>query len=157
MHNYHRFLSVASPSWRAFQLVLLTSVCVVQAACAQSGAAVSARAVPAEQIDYQAIAPFVRMGAAWGDRSKGAHGSFGRFPAGAESPPHTHSGAYHGVVIAGLMTNPFAGEQNPPTMGPGSYWFVPAGAAHVTACVSKEPCVFYFHADNAFDFSPAEQ
>jgi quercetin dioxygenase-like cupin family protein len=116
----------------------------------------SARAVKSSQIEFQQIAPFVKMGAAWGDRATSNHGTFGEFPGGAASPMHTHSGAYHGIVISGTMTNPFGNEKNPPQMGPGSYWFVPANAEHVTACISKEPCLFYFHADGAFDFTPTE-
>jgi len=108
----------------------------------------------AEQIEFKQIAPFVQMGSAWGNRSKGAHGTFGQFPGGASSPLHVHSGDYHAVVISGVMTNPFDNDPNPPKMSAGSYWFVPAGSEHVTACVSKEPCVFYFHANGAFDFSP---
>jgi quercetin dioxygenase-like cupin family protein len=69
---------------------------------------------------------------------------------------HTHSGAYHGVVIKGVMTNPFEGEINPPKLPPGSYWYVPADAVHATACVSNTPCEFYFHADSAFDFTPVK-
>ncbi len=113
--------------------------------------------IKADQVNYEAVAPFVSMGSAWGDRSKGKHGTFGRFPGGAASPLHTHSGAYHGIVISGRMTNPFRGEAQPPEMGPGSYWYVPAGVAHITACVSKEPCTFYFHANGAFDFAPAKK
>ena len=114
------------------------------------------QAIPANQIQFEQIAPFVKMGAAWGDRTAASHGTFGEFPGGAASPLHTHSGAYHGVVISGVMTNPFDGEQSPPQMGPGSYWHVPAGSEHVTACVSKEPCLFYFHADGSFDFTPVQ-
>ena len=117
----------------------------------------SARAVPSSQIEFQQIAPFVKMGAAWGDRSQGSHGTFGEFPGGAASPSHTHSGAYHGIVISGVMTNPFGGESIAPPMGPGSYWYVPANVEHVTACISKEPCLFYFHAESAFDFTPTNQ
>ena len=96
------------------------------------------------------------LSAAYGNRGEGAHGSFGRFPANFATPMHVHTGAYHGIVIRGEMTNPFKGETTPPTMGPGSYWHVPAGAEHATACVSAEPCEFYFHADSAFDFTPVE-
>ena len=109
-------------------------------------------AVPDEMLEFVNINPAIRMAAAFGDRSRGAHGSFGKFPASFSTPMHTHSGAYHGVVIAGEMTNPFAGEKNPPRMGPGSYWYVPAESVHATACVSATPCEFYFHADAAFDF-----
>ncbi|MEH6403286.1 MAG: DUF4437 domain-containing protein [Sneathiella sp.] len=96
------------------------------------------------------------MAHAYGHRGKGAHGSFGRFPANFETPGHPHTGAYHGVVIKGVMTNPFKGEKNAPTMVAGSYWYVPAGMPHTTACVSDTPCEFYFHADGAFDFKPAK-
>ena len=61
-----------------------------------------------------------RVGAAYGDRDKRAHGSFGRFPPTFETPTHVHTGAYHGVVIKGVMTNPFGAEQNSPSMEPGS-------------------------------------
>lgn len=113
------------------------------------------RVVRAQDVVFQEVAPFVSMGAAWGDRGTGPHGTFGVFPGGASSPPHTHSGAYHAVVVSGVMTNPFGDEADPPEMSAGSYWYVPAGAPHVTACVSPQPCVFYFHADGAFDFAPA--
>ena len=112
--------------------------------------------LPASLVEYQQVAPFVKMGPAWGNRMSGAHGTFGAFPGGAASPWHTHSGAYHAVVISGTMTNPFRGETDPPEIAAGSYWFVPAGEVHQTSCVSTEPCVFYFHAEVAFDFTVAE-
>jgi quercetin dioxygenase-like cupin family protein len=112
--------------------------------------------VPHDALSFHQIAPFVKMAAAYGDRANGAHGTFGEFPGGASSPPHTHSGAYHGVVISGTMTNPFPGEGDPPTLAAGSYWYVPAGQPHVTACVSDEPCRFYFHAAGKFDFAPLD-
>lgn len=102
------------------------------------------------------INPAIKMAPAYGDRSVGAHGSFGQFPANFETPVHTHTGAYHGIVIKGIMTNPFDGDKNAPKMGPGSYWYVPAGAVHSTACVSDTPCEFYFHADSGFDFHVVE-
>ena len=111
----------------------------------------------AETLEFQNINPKIQMAAAYGDRSKGSHGSFGKFPANFSTPPHTHTGAYHGVVIQGVMTNPFEGEANPPKMSPGSYWYVPAGSTHTTACVSAIPCQFYFHADSNFDFHPVGQ
>jgi quercetin dioxygenase-like cupin family protein len=91
-----------------------------------------------------------------GDRASGAHGTFGLFKAGGASPNHVHSGAYHGVVIKGVMIDPFGNETNSPRLGPGSYWCVPASAKHVTACVSKEPCLFDFYADTAVDFTPVK-
>ena len=113
-------------------------------------------ALPGWQLDFQNINPAIKMAAAYGDRNVGAHGSFGAFPPNFTTPVHTHTGAYHGVVIKGVMTNPFDGEESPPTLEPGSYWYVPAGSDHATACVSNFPCEFYFYADAAFDFLVAE-
>ncbi len=113
-------------------------------------------AMPAAKLDFQNLNPMIKMADAYGDRAKGAHGTFGTFPANFVTPLHTHTAAYHGVVIKGVMTNPFKGEANPPRMPPGSYWYVPAEAVHKTACVSNEPCEFYFHADSAFDFKPVQ-
>ena len=106
----------------------------------------------AEAIAYVDINPAIQFGPAWGNISTTAHGTFAKFSGKFQTPFHTHSGSYHGVVIKGEMTNPFQGEVNPPVMGSGSYWFVPANSVHATACVSAEPCEFYFHADSHFDF-----
>lgn len=113
-------------------------------------------ALPGWQLAYENVNPMIKMATAWGDKDTAAHGTFGKFPPSFATPLHSHSGAYHGVVLSGVMTNPFEGEEKAPTLEPGSYWYVPAGAAHTTACVSKTPCSFYFHADSAFDFQPAE-
>ena len=109
---------------------------------------------PGWQLDYQNINPMIKFAPAYGDRGHGAHGTFGRFPPGFSAPWHTHSGAYYAVVISGVMTNPFRGEDAAPTMEAGSYWYVPANLEHVTACVSQVPCVFYFYSTQAFDFNP---
>jgi len=109
-----------------------------------------------ENLQFQNINPMIKMAAAYGDKSAGGHGTFGKFPANFKTPEHTHTNAYHGVVLKGVMTNPFNGDKNPPKMQSGSYWYVPAGVEHATACVSNTPCEFYFHADSAFDFHPVK-
>jgi quercetin dioxygenase-like cupin family protein len=111
---------------------------------------------PAADYTFDTITPFLSFSDAYGDRATGAHGTFGVIPANTASPSHIHSAAYHGVVIKGVMTDGFNGETNPPKLAPGSYWYVPANAVHITACVSAEPCLFYTHSDAKFDFAPAE-
>ncbi len=110
-----------------------------------------------DQLEWVEIAPFVQMSDVTGNMGTGGHGTIGKFTPNSASPLHTHTGAYHGVVISGVMTNPFGDEKDPPKLTPGSYWYVPGGAEHVTACVSDEPCVFYFYADDKFDFIPVEK
>ena len=111
---------------------------------------------PAADYAFDTITPFLSFSDAYGDRATGAHGTFGIIPANTASPSHIHSAAYHAVVIKGVMTDGFNGEKDPPRLPPGSYWFVPANAVHITACVSVEPCLFYTHSDAKFDFAPAE-
>ena len=136
----------------------LASASVI-ACAAQAGSAFDPErpvTTPAASLAFENINPAISMATAWGDRGKGAHGTFGKFPGSFITPFHTHSGAYHGIVVKGVMTNPFEGETDPPKMSPGSYWYVPAEAVHATACVSETPCEFYFHAETGFDFHPVD-
>ena len=110
-----------------------------------------------EGLAWTEIIPGIQFAAAHGDWSKEAHGKFIRFDAGIATPAHTHGGSYHGVVIAGTVTNPYGGETDPTEMGPGAYWYVPAGAEHVTACVSDDPCLFYTHSAGPWDLSLVEE
>lgn len=113
-------------------------------------------ALPSGEITYENVNEAIQMADVWGDRATGPHGTFGKFAANFEAPLHTHTFAYHGTVLAGVMTNPFGkkGEKNPPRMPAGSYWYVPAGLPHTTACVSDTPCQFFFSSEGAFDFIP---
>ncbi len=104
------------------------------------------------------------MADAWGNRGTGAHGTLGVFPPGFTAPSHIHPNDYHGTVLRGIMTNPFGTDLEPlldgkrshgeTRMGPGSYWYVPAGSQHTTTCVGPEVCWFYFHSEAKFDFDP---
>ncbi len=130
---------------------LVISGCAAQAISAEGDVA-----LPAWQRGFEPMNPMIKMAPAYGDRSKGAHGTFGQFAPNFMAPWHTHSESYDGVVISGVMTNPFAGEENPPKMGPGSYWHVPGKSVHTTACISDTPCEFYFNSKGAFDFIPVK-
>lgn len=113
-------------------------------------------AKPAQEFKFDTIMPTLKFSDAYGDRASTAHGRFAVIAGKWATPSHTHSAAYHGVVIRGVVTNGFDGDKNPPKLGAGSYWYVPADAVHVTACVSKEPCMVYLHSDGKFDLKPAE-
>lgn len=98
----------------------------------------------------------IKFANAYGDRNTGAHGTFGLFPPGFETPLHTHSASYRAIVVRGVMTNPFDGEAEPPMLTPRSYWEVEAGVPHTNACISAEPCEFFMYSDAAFDFAAEE-
>ena len=56
----------------------------------------------------------------------------------------------HGQEVPGEVV-PLDSRAWSPILGPGAYGRVPGGAPHVTAFVSDEPCLFYTHADAAWD------
>ncbi|MCX8230439.1 MAG: hypothetical protein OTJ45_01290 [Alphaproteobacteria bacterium] len=74
------------------------------------------------------------------------------------TPNDRHSAAYRGVLIEGVMTNPFGAEDptNASRLAAGSDWQVPVGEAHATACGSDGPYRAYFHSAVAFDLKPVE-
>jgi quercetin dioxygenase-like cupin family protein len=136
---------------------ILAALFVVAFYASVSAAEDKPAVVTFEQLEWVEIAPFISMSSVNGDMGTGAHGTVGKFKPNSATPPHTHTGAYHAVVVSGAMTNPFGDEKDPPKLTPGSYWYVPAGAEHVTACVSDTPCVFYFYSDGKFDFIPVAE
>ena len=66
-----------------------------------------------------------------------------RFEPGEATPRHSHSRPYVGLLVTGAMKDPFTAARQGVTIGPGTYWYVPAQAKHVTACVSEKPCLAY--------------
>jgi len=126
------------------------------ASVAQAESAVENKATPADQRAFFTVSDPIEFAVATGDLQKGPQGTFGRFPGNFSTPEHTHRHAYEAIVISGEMINPFDGDDNPPLMGPGSFWSVAAGAKHATACVSEEPCEFFMFASQGFDFTLAE-
>lgn len=136
------------------RFTVLAALCSISLATAASaGEEIENKAIPADQLEFFVVADPIQFAVATGDLQNGPQGTFGRFPAHFITPVHTHSHAYQAVVISGQMTNPFEGEENPPVMGPGSFWSVAANAVHATACVSDEPCEFFMFATEGFDFT----
>jgi hypothetical protein len=91
---------------------------------------------------------------AYGDLSKGPHGTFIRMPAGFASRVHRHHADYWGVVISGVAVNaaPEVADQAPP-LPAGSYWLQKGDEAHVTRCISATACVFFISQQGAFDYT----
>lgn len=94
-----------------------------------------------------------------GDRFAEAYQALVKLPAGTVSPPHVKSANMYGVMLQGEMTH-YAADENPDAarkMGVGSYYSIPKGMAHISACVSLTPCIAYLYPDGAFDFVPVQQ
>jgi hypothetical protein len=101
----------------------------------------------------------VAFAALQGDRFAEPYQALVRLPAGTISPPHVKSANMYGVMLQGEMIH-YANGENPETarkIGPGSYYSISSGMAHVSACVSDVPCIAHLYQDGAFDFLPVKQ
>lgn len=115
---------------------------------------------PASEVQFNEIIPdVVSFATVAGDRKNGAHGTFVRVMPGQATPPHTHSAGYHAVVLEGKFENPVEGDRHSEiTLTKGSYYYIPAGAKHVTRCAadSAVACLTFFYQDVPFDFTTVE-
>ena len=101
----------------------------------------------------------VAFSALQGDRFVEPYQALVRLPAGTISPPHVKSANMFGIMLQGKMIH-YADGEDPDSarvIGPGSYYSISSGLAHVSACVSDELCVAYLYQDGAFDFLPVAQ
>jgi quercetin dioxygenase-like cupin family protein len=97
----------------------------------------------------------VQQAVAWGDPAKGAHGSFVKFAPGAEAPLHIHTASGRSVVVSGTVVISPEG-QKPRELGPGSFFSVPGGTKHTTACKAGAECIIYSEWLGPFDIKPVE-
>jgi Domain of unknown function (DUF4437) len=102
---------------------------------------------PIEEAVFRPVNPKLPDGPAIavlrGDPDTGPSDMLLRMPRGT-SPLHTHSADYTLVVIEGKMRHYARAEDaaTAPALGPGSYWFQPAGSAHGDECVS-DVCLMF--------------
>lgn len=88
---------------------------------------------------------------AYGDLTRGPHGTFIKMPAGYVSPAHIHTDDYWAVVVSGVMVNkkPDGADVALPI---GSYYFQKGGERHVTKCISPSECIFFVSQNGKFDY-----
>ena len=111
---------------------------------------------PPQSLAWETTAEGVAFAALSGDRWSEPYFAMVRLPAGTASPLHFKTAAMFGVMIEGQMTHATPQQDSPAVIGPGAYYNVPANLAHVSTCVSAEPCVTMLYQDGAFDFNPVQ-
>ncbi len=90
-----------------------------------------------------------------GDFSAGQHITFIKFPAGMQTPVHTHSHDYVGIVISGVTRHFEPGKPETEVDLPaGSHWSIPADLPHISECLAGEDCVMAIYQNENFDFHP---
>jgi hypothetical protein len=115
--------------------------------------------IPAPALEWASTPEGVAFAALDGDRFAGPYQAMVRLPSGISSPLHVKSANMFGVMIQGEMIHFAKGEdrQKALRVGAGSFYKIPKGLAHVSACVSKVPCIAYLFQDGKFDFVPVAQ
>ena len=117
------------------------------------------RLLSSNDFEWQTTPEGVAFAQLQGDRFSEAYQALVRLPGGTISPPHVKTANMFGVVLEGEMIHYTSNEapEDARIIGPGSFYSIAAGAAHVAACVSETPCVTYLYQDGAFDFVPVTQ
>lgn len=109
-----------------------------------------------DQFDWQETPEGVAFAALDGDRFAESYMAMVRLPAGLVSPAHVKTEDMFGLMMSGEMAHVPAGidPASATPIGPGGWYHIPGGEAHVSACVSEVECVTFLHQPGAFDFSP---
>ena len=121
----------------------------------------SSASVPTTQLKYGStgvtdnVHGEVKAASAYGDSSRGAHGTFLKMPGGFASPVHTHTSDEWGVIIAGVFANGKPGSQDI-LLPAGSYFFQKAGETHISKCVSENECIIFLSQGGKYDFIAAK-
>jgi len=137
----------------------LTASAVTLMAAFTSAHADPIRLIGSSDYDWQTTPEGVAFATLQGDRFAESYQALVRLPAGTVSPPHVKSANMFGILLEGEMIH-YSHHDDPDAarkMGPGSFYSISAGTPHVSACVSKTPCVAYLYQDGAFDFLPVQQ
>jgi quercetin dioxygenase-like cupin family protein len=137
---------------------LVLALGTAYAVAALTGAAVAAEKAtvwPAGDIKWtdNPAMKGARVAVLWGDPAKSAYGVFRKVPAGSKLGLHTHTQDQKVVTIAGTVEFNMEGEAKK-ELGPGSYLFIPGGAAHDATCKAGADCVYFEEAAGAADFKP---
>lgn len=99
-----------------------------------------------------------KLGTLYGDADKGPFGGLLQLPGGFESPWHSHSGDYEAVQVSGTSKHWVKGEDGAKAkkLPPGSYWTMPGGMDHISACEKGADCVVFVWQKTKFDFVPGK-
>jgi quercetin dioxygenase-like cupin family protein len=100
----------------------------------------------------------LKLGVLTGDKDKGPHTTLVQLAGGFESPWHSHSGDYEAIQIAGTSRHWGRGESGAKAkkMTPGSYWMIPGGVDHISACDRGADCLLVIWQKTRFDAAPGK-
>ena len=118
----------------------------------------AAKFIAREELKWVDLGGGPKLGVLTGDKDKGPYMALMQYPGGLESAWHSHTGDYEAVQIGGTSRHWVKGEDGTKAkkMTPGSYWWMPGGVDHVSACEKGPDCTVLLIQKTKFDFVPAK-
>ena len=115
-----------------------------------------ARYIVREELKWVDLMPILKIAVLTGDKDKGPFTALLTLSNGVESPWHNHTGDYEAVEIQGTSRHWMKGEDGAKAkrMTPGSYWYMPGGVDHISACEKGPDCVMVVWQKTKFDSLP---
>jgi quercetin dioxygenase-like cupin family protein len=122
------------------------------------GNAKQARFIGRDEVKWVEPVPNLKMGPLTGDKDKGPHVTLIQLGGGFESTWHSHTDDYEAVEISGTSKHWFKGEDGSKAkkLPPGSYWMIPGGIDHISACEKGDPCLLVVWQKTKFDSVPGK-
>jgi quercetin dioxygenase-like cupin family protein len=108
----------------------------------------------AENATFKEIMPGVSIADLWGNRDKGAHGTFTKFAPGYDAGMHTHTNDVWLVVLKGAYL--YKDEAGDKRVGPGEFIRIPGGHKHWSGGDPTDGALFYQEGSGKFDKLPAK-
>jgi len=103
----------------------------------------------AENATFKEIMPGVSIADLWGNREKGAHGTFTKFAPGYDAGMHTHTNDVWLVVLKGAYL--YKDEAGDKRVGPGEFIRIPGGHKHWSGGDPTDGALFYQEGSGKFD------
>ena len=118
-----------------------------------------AKYIARDEMKWIELMPILKVSVLNGDKDKGPYTGLFTLTNGIEAPWHNHTGDYEAVEIQGTTRHWMRGEDGAKAkrMTPGSYWFIPGGIDHVTACEKGPDCVMVIWQKTKFDSLPGKE
>lgn len=106
-----------------------------------------------EDLRFGEIAPGISVSVLWGDPWAGPSAIMLRLAPGTNGPMRASASDIQAVVVEGRLRHWVDGTDpaDADVLGPGDYWFQPAGEAHGDANPGDEPVTVFFYVAGPFD------
>lgn len=140
-------------------VTIALSLCFAFAAGAAVGKETKqAKYITHDEMKWVELMPVLKVAVLNGDKDKGPYTGLFTLTNGVEAPWHSHSGDYEAVEIQGTTKHWVKGEDGAKAkrMIPGSYWYMPGGVDHITACEKGPDCVMVIWQKSKFDSRPGK-